>query len=503
MFGRRKWLAVMVVAVALVAGMAPATSAKEAKDRAGRWGLGLETGMWKRTGGDLDYSNLDQFAAFMVNRGLAEDWNLQVALRYGYTRSGVAQTGEDAGWSTSTGAALYTPTWQPSIKLQRRFALSESVTPFLGAGIGLMSWKVVDKINEEGDVGLMPDGEPVLGFNESGEPVELSATNLALTGEIGLEIALGEAWALNGGARLHWAPNDLDNVGLSSRWGPEDVDANTMAVDFFLGATLWFGADTDRDGDSIPNSSDACPDQAEDVDGFQDTDGCPDLDNDGDGVPDLRDDCPGQAEDLDGYEDDDGCPDPDNDGDGVIDARDGCPDQAEDRDGFEDADGCPDLDDDGDGVLDTEDRCPGTSADVPVDEFGCEIVVSIPEPAVETEPVPAPGQTVIMELAGFASGSARLLPGSEVYLDRWARTLRDDPAIRIEVRGHTDSQGSSEINRDLSQRRASHVRDELIRRGASPLQITAVGYGEDKPLTTNETRDGRARNRRVGLHRVR
>ena len=82
----------------------------------------------------------------------------------------------------------------------------------------------------------------------------------------------------------------------------------------------------DRDGDGINDNQDQCPTEAEDLDGFEDTDGCPDRDNDGDAIPDKDDKCPNQAEDQDGFQDTDGCPDPDNDADGVEDTRDQCPD---------------------------------------------------------------------------------------------------------------------------------------------------------------------------------
>ena len=98
----------------------------------------------------------------------------------------------------------------------------------------------------------------------------------------------------------------------------------------------------DRDGDGIPNHADACPQRAEDVDGFGDDDGCPEEDNDGDGVLDNLDRCPSEAEDLDGFRDKDGCPDPDNDDDGLPDAEDTCPGLPESLDGIHDVDGCPD-----------------------------------------------------------------------------------------------------------------------------------------------------------------
>ena len=151
----------------------------------------------------------------------------------------------------------------------------------------------------------------------------------------------------------------------------------------FAGAS-WAPTDRDRDGDGRPDNVDACPDAAEDRDGFEDADGCPDPDNDEDGVPDDLDQCPTPAgvgpealwmvaEDRDGHEDHDGCPDPDNDGDGVEDAKDDCPDRAEDLDGFEDADGCPDPDNDGDGVPDDRDDCPSDKEDLDghLDDDGC------------------------------------------------------------------------------------------------------------------------------------
>jgi hypothetical protein len=82
------------------------------------------------------------------------------------------------------------------------------------------------------------------------------------------------------------------------------------------------------------------------------------ADTDRDGLLDPDDQCPRQPEDLDDFEDEDGCPDPDNDQDGILDRRDGCQLDPEDKYGFEDADGCPDPDNDQDGILDTSDACP-------------------------------------------------------------------------------------------------------------------------------------------------
>ena len=134
----------------------------------------------------------------------------------------------------------------------------------------------------------------------------------------------------------------------------------------------------DTDGDGIPDEVDKCPMQKEDIDGFEDDDGCPDRDNDGDGVPDEVDKCPGTdkdkankflnvAEDLDGFEDDDGCPDFDNDGDGIPDKEDQCPNAPGDKDKR----GCPAslIDSDDDGTPDDKDKCPKDAG--PPETMGC------------------------------------------------------------------------------------------------------------------------------------
>ena len=128
----------------------------------------------------------------------------------------------------------------------------------------------------------------------------------------------------------------------------------------------------DRDGDGIADDQDKCPADAEDHDGFEDTDGCPDPDNDRDSVIDVNDRCPNDPGPPPS-----GCPKKgrgaDADGDGILDANDKCPDEPEDRDGFEDEDGCPDVDNDRDGIPDVKDLCPNDPETVNgyQDEDGC------------------------------------------------------------------------------------------------------------------------------------
>lgn len=98
----------------------------------------------------------------------------------------------------------------------------------------------------------------------------------------------------------------------------------------------------DKDRDGVLDEVDQCTGVAEDMDGFEDEDGCPEFDNDGDGIYDSQDRCDNEAEDVDGFEDVDGCPDTDNDADSAPDSDDSCPDEPETVNGFKDDDGCPD-----------------------------------------------------------------------------------------------------------------------------------------------------------------
>ncbi|HET7501469.1 MAG TPA: OmpA family protein [Kofleriaceae bacterium] len=242
----------------------------------------------------------------------------------------------------------------------------------------------------------------------------------------------------------------------------------------------------DLDGDGILDDVDQCPRVPEDKDGYKDEDGCPDDDNDGDGIPDKLDRCPNEPEDKDGFQDDDGCPDPDNDQDGVLDKDDKCPDEPEDKDGFQDEDGCPDPDNDHDGVLDKDDKCPNDPG-VPPD--GCPKkynLVVVTEKKIELK------QTVF-----FDTNRATIKKVSFALLDEVAQAMNDSPTIKVEIQGHTDSQGNDAFNLKLSQKRAESVRNYLIKKGVTSDRMEAKGYGENVPIADNRTSAGRAQNRRV------
>jgi outer membrane protein OmpA-like peptidoglycan-associated protein len=231
----------------------------------------------------------------------------------------------------------------------------------------------------------------------------------------------------------------------------------------------------DRDGDGIPDDRDACPDEPEDHDGFQDQDGCPDPDNDGDGVPDVRDRCPNEPEDHDGFADDDGCPDLDNDGDGVPDASDKCPNTPEPTDGFQDGDGCPDQDIDGDGIPNDRDACPyqPETKNGFNDEDGC--------PDVAPEAKIAEAAAALPKLVTFANNSARLDAAGMKTVEALATFLRDRPELRrVRLEGHADKREHS--RHELAKNRARAVHDALVKRGIETGRITVVGYASERPV---------------------
>ncbi|MGE0869324.1 MAG: OmpA family protein [Kofleriaceae bacterium] len=242
----------------------------------------------------------------------------------------------------------------------------------------------------------------------------------------------------------------------------------------------------DQDGDGLRDDVDQCPRVPEDIDNFQDDDGCPEEDNDGDGITDKADGCPTEPEDRDSFEDGDGCPDPDNDKDGIADPADNCPLEPEDADSFEDDDGCPDPDNDKDSFLDKDDACPiepGVAPD------GCPKkykLVVVTQTKIELK------QTVY-----FDTNRATIKKVSFALLNDAAQAMKDNPTIQVEIQGHTDSQANDNFNMKLSQRRAEAVRAYLMKRGVSGDRMVAKGYGEDVPLADNRTAAGRALNRRV------
>jgi outer membrane protein OmpA-like peptidoglycan-associated protein len=223
----------------------------------------------------------------------------------------------------------------------------------------------------------------------------------------------------------------------------------------------------------------------------------PAEDRDGDGLNDDVDQCPDEPEDIDEFEDENGCPDPDNDQDTILDAEDQCRNVPEDRDGLGDEDGCPEDDFDGDTVLDTVDRCPSEAGMVGAPRPECE---GCPNCAEEQVIQPEPVMVEIPDRVYFDTGRHTLRPGELEAVDRVAAYMQANPSATVMVEGHADFRGEEPNNVELSQNRSRRVRDALIRRGVDRMRLRGSGCGETYTADNDASQAGLQANRRVEFH---
>lgn len=294
----------------------------------------------------------------------------------------------------------------------------------------------------------------------------------------------------------------------------------------------------DRDRDGIPDRDDKCPDAAEDRDGFEDSDGCPDLDNDKDGIPDKLDRCPNEPEEVNGIEDTDGCPEPDRDFDGIKDVVDKCPDQPEDKNGWQDEDGCPDggpppsvmcadgkppakvgdtCDADHDGRPDDVDVCPLVAEDIDNihDEDGCPekdadedgIADAVDKCPLEPENIdgnadddgcPEPGGKNLVTFANGAievEGAIRFAPNSAIVskqmktqiamIAQRLQGLVDRGVEKIVIEGWSDVAGENAASETIATKRADAIAAALSAAGIPEGLIKSrVGDLADPPGKT-------------------
>ncbi|NQX77976.1 OmpA family protein [Gilvibacter sp.] len=232
-----------------------------------------------------------------------------------------------------------------------------------------------------------------------------------------------------------------------------------------------FNGCPDSDGDGIEDRNDACPDVA----GAAEFNGCPDTD--GDGIADPDDACPTVA----GLKSLGGCPDAD--GDGIKDSDDNCPNEA----GPAANNGCPWPDSDGDGVLDKDDNCPDVAGTVAND--GC------PEVTVEViNTLNEYSKTIL-----FDTGKSTIRQESYATLQNIVDIMKEYPTTTFVIEGHTDSVGRETTNQKLSEERAASVKSYLTTIGMEGSRLISVGYGESRPIASNNTRVGRQENRRVEI----
>ncbi len=339
-----------------------------------------------------------------------------------------------------------------------------SITPFALAGAGALG-------GASSAMGV--DVDPAIHFGLGAK----AALDEYLSARLDLRDTLSQKFGESNGTLTHH-PEVLVGLTFSLERKKPDTDGDGFADhrdNCRLVAGSEQGCPPDKDGDGVADDADQCKEVAgavptgcpdSDGDGLIDgEDGCPNLaaktktgcaetvcgDRDGDGFGDSVDKCPddrGQAPD--------GCVNRDHDADGISDADDKCPTEAETKNGFKDKDGCPD--------------------EVPADVKKFSGIIR----GIE-----------------FAYNSAEIAPASKPLLAEAARVLKQYDELKLEIAGHTDSQGSRELNLDLSKRRAESVKAYLVAQGVDAARLTTRGAGPDEPIADNATETGRQKNRRI------
>ena len=341
-----------------------------------------------------------------------------------------------------------------------------------GFGGGISVWKVTD-----------PDTDTTLKtLGERSELTDLSATEVILLSKIGMEYRIHPRFKLDldiharflTGAGLEFQQEFEDDL---SKWQLRAGLSLTYMFGMGGGSDRWPGEEPRRVvlepvseiGKNVPQPAEVVVPQEKR------------KDSDGDGIPDFNDDCHSTPPSAYGMVDIRGCP-VDVDCDGVPDYLDKCP---RNRIGaLVDVYGCP-LDGDRDGVPDGLDNCPDSDADLAVDQSGC-LDLSILE------------QPIILNIK-YKSGSFEIDRDTQEILNKIARILGKAPGLRVEINGYTDNIGTAEANRNLSQKRANRVRDYLVRSGIDTDRLSPVGKGEVNFIASNDTSEGRQKNRRVEL----
>jgi len=381
-----------------------------------------------------------------------------------------------------------------------------SLRPTVGAGVGYAFWKL-----------LAADGDTVIQtLGDRSDPVDFKAAELYLSSSLGLEYrprtnvsvhlkacadyltgigtSFSEATDKNRGqvvmramVTLSWlfgvkrSQPDLADLSWPVTEKPKEREkgqpkAAAAAVTAYQPPAL--PVEHDADGDGVLDKHDRSPNTP--AGAVVDEQGRP-IDTDRDGIADGLDDCPDTPPEAAGYIDLFGCP-VDSDFDGVPDFRDSC--AAGPVGAIVDTKGCP-LDSDGDKVPDGLDDCPGTEAGLDVDARGC-IDVSFLRDTVRI-------------YVNYLPGSFEVDERTKARMQPLIRKLLILTNVTFEIVAYTDNVGTPEANELLSQKRANRMRDWLQTLGIARERMTPVGRGELNFLDTNDTAEGRAKNRRLEL----
>lgn len=384
--------------------------------------------------------------------------------------------------------------------------IGHSVTGALSAGVLLADDKILIGPEFFGST-VVSDGRA---FESKTTPIEallgahinvMPSVRVGVAGGLGLTRGYGVPVG-RGLLSLEWVPGDAAAEVAATPKDASDRDGDGVAdSDDACGYARGVasadpaknGCPVDGDGDGVPDDVDACVGVAGPATTDPTTNGCP-QDTDKDGVADNVDACPQEA----GKRSDDpkmsGCPDRDKDGDGVLDNVDACPDKAGVRTADPKSNGCPnDPDRDHDGVLNDVDACPDEAgkADADPKKSGC------PKAFLQGNVIK------ITDQVKFKTNSADIATGkdSEDVLNAVLNVMKAHPEVKaIRVEGHTDNRGDAARNKKLSQSRAEAVAKWLETHGIDKARLSASGFGQEKPLDSNDSETGRTNNRRVEFH---
>ncbi|MFZ5980746.1 MAG: OmpA family protein [Candidatus Zixiibacteriota bacterium] len=462
--------------------------------RAGDYKYSLGAGSYylKLTGGDFFSFEPNYSIGFNLSHRLGERWYFNVD--YSYYKLENELTDSTAGVADiANGAAIDYKATRLGVLLERlMFSPENRLNIKAGLGGGAMFWKMVDK--NTNTTFKVPGSKD--------ETTDFSTSELFLTARAGVVIKPVSKWSLTmdiradymtgAGAEFAGEVNDvLDKwllgagVTLNFHFSGEPSPGGGSV---WKSDTIWAAEPerpvrraplgVDSDGDGVANDGDDCLNTPRGV--IVDKNGCP-LDTDNDGIPDGLDDCPDTSPASVGKVDIYGCA-VDSDFDGLADFADKCP---YNRIGaWVDSSGCP-LDSDADGVPDGVDDCPETMYGVDVDRNGCIDLSIFDKPMVLN--------------INYPSGSFEIDPNSKTRLDKLAGVLKFVPHIRLEINGYTDDIGTAAANKNLSEKRANRVRDYLAIQGVERERMKTFGRGEVNFVATNDTAEGRAKNRRIEI----
>ena len=403
------------------------------------------------------------------------------------------------------GRSYITYLYPITANLKFNFVTDKKFVPYGLIGAGILFWDLRDVTTYDEDYMFWERrGSAVWGGMQK---------DMEIIGGLGANYFFSDHWAMDTGFRYHLLTEHEKDM---SGYG----DEHSAVWEVRLGIGFTFGGVKDQDKDGVRDSKDLCPNTPKGI--SIDKDGCP-VDSDDDGVPDYLDQCDNTPEDA--KVDAKGCP-MDSDSDGIPDHIDRCPNTPKrvsvdkegcpidsDKDGIADYQdkcpntpanvsvdkrGCP-IDTDRDGIPDYKDKCPNTKMGIETDEFGCEIVKEVEEPETlevkETVPIILDGIT-------FESGKSSISDIAKRELIKVLNTLKAYPEMKLDIVGYTDNTGDYNYNVMLSKKRAAAVKDYLVSQGIEASRLHSDGFGPKNPIAPNDTREGRAKNRRIEFKRM-